>query len=479
MRNKYAQMSLMDIYHDVAASLEEDKPKLFRMLDEHIDWDALIPARFYMAFYQRIGRPREYPLEGFIKSFLLQRIFGYTDDSQLLVTLRHSKEMRDFCGLRKVPDAAKLTRFKQDFLPYIAELFERLVDITESICRTMAAELADSLIFDTTGIESYVAENNPKFFHSKLNQAKAFAKANPEVNPYKAVYGLLPDHAIANPAVRQQYVNGHFCYAQKAGVLTNGLGIIHHIALFDEDFKAKHTEMLAEKRSDNPDADKEIDDAKALLPVLDDFRTAHPSLAYSTFMGDSSFDSYDLYTALLGEYGFSRAIIPMNPRNSATSPSADFNESGIPLCPADKTPMRFHSVCGGKNRSKRIKFICPKSETVSTLRGTSWRCRCENPCSSATYGRSIYVYPCADKRLYPGIIRGTPQWSALYAKRVAVERSIGSFKAVLGLNHRKTFNTFTTKADLFLAGIVQLLCVVLADRLHDCKLTLSVRKLVV
>ena len=187
MRNKYAQMSLMDIYHDVAASLEEDKPKLFRMLDEHIDWDALIPARFYMAFYQRIGRPREYPLEGFIKSFLLQRIFGYTDDSQLLVTLRHSKEMRDFCGLRKVPDAAKLTRFKQDFLPYIAELFERLVDITESICRTMDAELADSLIFDTTGIESYVAENNPKFFHSKLNQAKAFAKANPEVNPYKAV----------------------------------------------------------------------------------------------------------------------------------------------------------------------------------------------------------------------------------------------------------------------------------------------------
>ena len=252
MRNKYAQMSLMDIYHDVAASLEEDKPKLFRMLDEHIDWDALIPARFYMAFYQRIGRPREYPLEGFIKSFLLQRIFGYTDDSQLLVTLRHSKEMRDFCGLRKVPDAAKLTRFKQDFLPYIAELFERWVDITESICRTMDAELADSLIFDTTGIESYVAENNPKFFHSKLNQAKAFAKANPEVNPYKAVYGLLPDHAIANPAVRQQYVNGHFCYAQKAGVLTNGLGIIHHIALFDEDFKAKHTEMLAEKRSDNP-----------------------------------------------------------------------------------------------------------------------------------------------------------------------------------------------------------------------------------
>ena len=46
MRNKNVQMSLLDIYQDVAASLEEDKPKLFRMLDEHIDWDAIIPARF-------------------------------------------------------------------------------------------------------------------------------------------------------------------------------------------------------------------------------------------------------------------------------------------------------------------------------------------------------------------------------------------------------------------------------------------------
>jgi len=37
----------------------------------------------------------------------------------LLVTLRHCREMREFCGFQKVPDAAKLTRFKQDFLPYL------------------------------------------------------------------------------------------------------------------------------------------------------------------------------------------------------------------------------------------------------------------------------------------------------------------------------------------------------------------------
>ena len=478
MRKKYEQMSLFDTYRNVAASREENRPKLFRLLDEHIDWDDMIPSRFYTTFYRRIGRPRNYSLEGFLKSLVLQRIFGYTEDSVLLNTLRHSREMRDFCGFRKVPDAAKLTRFKQDFLPYIAEIFERLVELTEPICRAMDAELADCLIFDTTGIESHVAENNPKFMNSKLNQAKALAKTNPNFNPYRSVYGLLPDCANANSAVRQQYINGHFCYAQKAGILTNGLGIVRRIDLFDEVFKKKHPEMVVSKRSDNPDLDKEIGDSKALLPVLRDFRAAHPSLAYATFMGDSSFDSYGLYGALLGDFRFSRAVIPMNPRNSAGSNPVEFNEAGIPLCPTDKTPMKYRGVCTGKNRSTRIKFVCPKSETVQSSHGTTCVCRCEHPCSPSAYGRCVYVYPGANQRLYPGILRDSPDWNTLYARRVVVERSIGSFKAVLGLENRKTFNTATTKADLLLAGIVQLLCVVLADRLHDYRLARRVRKLI-
>ena len=195
MRNKSEQMSLFDTYKGVAASMEEDKPKLFRLLDEHIDWDTLVPARFYMAFYQNTGRPRKYPLVAFLKSLVLQKIFCYVNDSVLLVTLRHSREMRKFCGFSKVPDAAKLTRFKQDFLPYIMEVFERLVELTEPICREMDAELAGSLIYDTTGIESYVAENNPKFFSSKLRQAKLMAKTNPNtetISLYSPINTIAP-----------------------------------------------------------------------------------------------------------------------------------------------------------------------------------------------------------------------------------------------------------------------------------------------
>lgn len=477
MRKKVVQMSLFDTYKDVSAKLAEDKPKLFRLLDEHIVWDELIPARFYQAFYQRMGRPRKYPLEGFIKSMVLQKIFGYVDDSVLLATLRYSREMREFCGFTKVPDGAKLTRFKQDFLPYIMEVFDRMVELTEPICRKMDGELASSLIYNTTGIESYVAENNPKFFSSKLRQAKFIAKTNPDADPYRTVYGLLPDCAAANPAVKQQYINGHFCYAQKAGVLTNGLGIVRHIAFFDNDFKKSHPEISIEKRTDNPDVDKEIGDSRTLLPVLRDFYDRHPGLRYETFLGDAAFDSYELYGALLGECGFQRAVIPINLRGVSSVCPAELNEHGIPLCPRDGSPLAFHSICRGKNRSMRFKFICPKAQRIKSPNGVTWRCRCDQPCSSSSYGRCVYIYPDADKRLYPGILRDSDLWRRLYRQRISVERSIGSFKSVLGVAHRKTANTATPKADLFLAGIVQLLCVLLADALHDSFLFRRVRRL--
>lgn len=58
---------------------------------------------------------------------------------------------------------------------------------------------------------------------------KAYAKAmnfDESYDPYKAAYGPMPSHASANPEIKQLYINGHFCYVFKFGVVTNGLGII-------------------------------------------------------------------------------------------------------------------------------------------------------------------------------------------------------------------------------------------------------------
>lgn len=60
-------------------------------------------------------------------------------------------------------------------------------------------------------------------------------------------YGLMPSQAASSPDAKQMYINGHFCYADKFGILTNGLGIVRDIVFFDDDFKAAHPELPVEK----------------------------------------------------------------------------------------------------------------------------------------------------------------------------------------------------------------------------------------
>lgn len=198
---------------------------IYKNVDEHLDWEEIIPARFYSAFYRRLGRKRDYGQESFLRALFPQRIFYYVEDSQLLNTLRPSCEMRDYCGFKKVLDESKLTRFKQDFCEYIRDVFERLVDMTEPICAEMDKALADMLVYDTTGIKSYVAENNPKFAQAKAQQATAYAKDDPTFSPTLGKTAFMPEFTASNPAVKQQYINRHFCYAQKASVVANGLCI--------------------------------------------------------------------------------------------------------------------------------------------------------------------------------------------------------------------------------------------------------------
>ena len=472
-------MSLLDTYKGVEERLENNKPELFLLLDEHLDWEEIIPARFYNAFYRHLGRKRSYGLESFLRALFLQRIFHYVEDSQLLNTLRFSQEMRDYCGFKKVPDAAKLTRFKQDFCEYIRDVFERLVDMTEPICAEMDKALADMLVYDTTGIESYVAENNPKFMGKMAAQSRSIAKLDPSFDPSGGGAALLPKAAASNPAVKQQYINGHFCYAQKAAVISNGLGIVRHLELFDDGFKAAHPEIQIEKRTNHPELDKEIGDSTSLKPVLLDFKAAHPDAHYSIFSADAAFDSYENFSFLLNDYGFQKAVVPLNPRRSIPAADVGFNENGTPLCPADGTPLKPCGHANGKHRSPRLKFICPKSKIVKpAIGGRTYRCQCETPCSPSKYGRCVYVPLHKNLRLYPGISRDDPAFAQIYSRRTCVERSINSLKDTLGISNRKTSNVLTTKADLFLAGIVQLLCVLLAHELHNHKLARCPRKLI-
>jgi len=486
----HKQLSLADIFSDCQNIFEEDKPKFLSLLEEHINLNEFIPVSFQRRFYKGVGRTRKYPLHGFIWALILQKLFTIQQDQLLLVFLRYSQHLREFCGFTKVPDASKITRFKQDFLLDLQSVFDRLVDVTEPICQAVDREKADMTIFDCSGIEAWVKENNPKFANRIVKQLKAYAKSknlDKSFDPYKAAYGSMPSCAEANPEIKQQFINGHFCYAYKFGLVTNGLGIIRHIAFYNQAFFDNHPEIERFKKSDSPDEDKSVHESRLLVPTLQNFFNAHPLINPKAFLGDASFDAIHLYKTLLtGDiFGnnrcFQKAFIPLN-RSRLTNNNYTINENGIPCCPNDLSlPMKpetsnSHLRCG----LPTFKFVCPKMKWLynKQTKKSSRQTLCQNPCTSSKCGRMVHIYPEKDLRAFPGTIRGTDDWNNTYKIRCAAERTINHFKENLCVADRRTQNDKTLHADLLLAGIAQLLSVVLACKMHKFQFIRSVKPLI-
>mgnify|MGYP003257456924 FL=1 len=105
-------------------------------------------------------------------------------------------------------------------------------------------------------------------------------------------------------------------------------------------------------------------------------------------------------------------------------------------------------------------------------------CFCDNPCTSSKCGRMVYIYPEKDLRAYPGTIRGTEEWDDTYKIRTVVERDINHIKDNLCLAGRRTQNEKTLYADLILAGITQLITVVLADKINHHEYIQSLKPLI-
>lgn len=479
------QITIEDIYADCIDSFDNDKPRFLNLLAEHFDISSFIPRSFYDSFYKRLGRNREYPLEAFLWALIIQRIFSIPKDSLLILFLKYSSELRDFCGFDKVPDASKFTRFKQDFKNDLKDMFNNLVDLTEPICRDIDADLASMTIFDTSGIEAYVRENNPKFINTLIKKLKSWQKSKnvADYDPYRAAYGLMPTHAQAEPAVKQMYINGHFCYSYKFGALVNGLGIIRDITFYDEEYLTAHPEISVELKADSPNELKSLADAKALLPTLNDFFEKHPQIEPNIFIGDSAFDTVEIYSELLGNDSlcFKKAFIPLNPKSAPKYPDCPLNKDGVPCCPNDTSlPMvpetsTSHLRCG----KQTFKFVCPKMKWTRCDDGKQRRrTSCENPCTESPCGRMFYIYPEKSLRTFPGTVRGTDEWHETYSNRMVVEKTINHFKDSFGVAGRRSQNALTAQADLFLAGISQLVTVLLADSINQRQYIRSIKPLI-
>lgn len=72
---------------------------------------------------------------------------------------------------------------------------------------------------------------------------------------------------------------------------------------------------LVAKKTDSSNESKSSGDAPVLVPVLGKFFSLHPNFHSDTFLGDTAFDSAELYGILMNNFLFSKAPIPCNPRN--------------------------------------------------------------------------------------------------------------------------------------------------------------------
>lgn len=470
------QLNLGNIFEECSTLFEEHNPKLLALLNNYLDINQYISYEFKNAFYSDTGRPREYSLHSFLSALILQKIFNIPTDTLLIIILNLSLEMRDFCGFIKVPDASKFTRFKQKFYPFLEKLFSELVEITEPICQQINSELANAISLDTSAVEVFVEENNPKYINNSIKRLKSYYKFKNETKSnediYKQAYSSMPKSASSDSTIKKMYANGHFCYGRKFGIITNGLGIPRHIQFFDDEFKSKHSDFIFED-TDSPNYDKSVADSKALIPMLSDFYSLHPNFSHHDFLGDAAFDVNEIYQFLLAKNTnntslFKRAFIPLNSRAKTSKPDCPINDNGIPLCPKNNSLEMKPN--GYSHKRGCYIWVCPK-------RNANRICSCENPCTNSKYGRVCNVYPAKNLRLYPGTIRGTDEWFKMYKIRGVVEQAINHIKSNMGIAGRKTRNAKTIKADVFLAGIAQLFTVIVANNMSKPQYIRSLKKL--
>ena len=90
----------------------------------------------------------------------------------------------------------------------------------------------------------------------------------------------------------------------------------------------------------------------------------------------------------------------------------------------------------------------------------------------------VHLLPEKNLRAYPGVERGSQEWEDTYKIRVNVEKSINHFKDSFCIADRKTQNEKTLHADLLLAGITQLVTVLVADKIHQYQYIRSLKPLI-
>ena len=461
----FEELNLFALYETLCGDLADKPNEIFKLIQDNFNISKFIHSGFYSRYDKTLGDNRDIPLESVLALFIFKYLFKVPTENLLVLFLRLCKELREFCGFNHVlPDEPFLSRFKEAFESDIKAVFDSMVSVSLDICDEMGAlleengepNLAEMLIDDTSALKPKVKENNPKFLQSEIRRQEKFAAFinNPDFDPIRAAYKNMPKNSSANPAFKLEYLNGHFCYGYKFNLLNNGFGIPLDYQFLDEDFYNN----LQPPGFHSPNDQKYFYDNASLRPMLDSFIHKHGN-RFSSFLGDSEFDSYANFE-YLQKNSFKKVFIPINSRNSSpvASDNLIIDEDGVPFCNRAKLPFKKNGCECGSAQSKRLKFVCPLRKRIGGKVSTS----CDNKCTQAAGGRSVHVYPNSDFRLYPGVLRDSHEFAQTYKIRATIERTISSLKSNPCLASPNSRKTATLRVDLCFALMAKHVILILA-----------------
>ena len=488
LTKEWEQMSFDEQISRVTGLPTGNPEKFIEMMEKHFDLPTFIPQSFYYAYYNSPTNDRDYSLESMLSMLLLMHFFHYASVPNFVVLLTFSPKIREFCRLPegKIPDESCISKFKTAFDKELKALFDNMALHVMNIFTQYNESLPDNspkkglsgeAIYDTSGLKPKVKENNPKTVASEIRKQSKYKdyllnngddKAK-TFNVYEAAYRNLPKNASANPAIKLDYANGHFGYFYKFGIISNGFGVPLHIHFLDDDFYKSLPDNF-----DSMEEAKYTFDNASLYPVFSSFKKNIGNNRFTTFLGDSEFDSHDNYS-FLNEFGFSKVVIPINPRNSKPqNTKIPISADGIPICPKDSlASFKAAGYANGKNRSFRLKYVCPKSKFIKG-KAISF---CEDKCRYSNSAVTTYLYPNGDLRIFSGVQRGSDEWSRLYKRRSVIERSISSLKSHPSIALPKTYNSSSLRSDVFLNASTKLITVILAFALGHVNFLANLRNL--
>ena len=146
--------------------------------------------------------------------------------------------------------------------------------------------------------------------------------------------------------------------------------------------------------------------------ALDETRKLYPNIGFKNFLADGAMDNYPTYK-LINHFN----MVPFIPLDSNVKfPDRDlpagvsgFDAQGNPLC-----AKGFPYHCCGYSYPKGMKYRCPFA-----YEGLEIPCSC----SEKPYGRTVYLKPDFDPRLFPPVRRDSPNFKSMLKRRTSVERS--------------------------------------------------------